>query len=132
MLYNQQVDSYLITPASGMEADIKKLLSRIKPVVLMDRYFDDVSVPYVVVDNYSGMKEGIEYLTRTGFRKIGFVTFDIELLQINERTRAYQDALSEQNIRLIKTDILRLDYNNTKQESVALIKRFIKQRKDLE
>lgn len=132
MLYHQQVDGYLITPAKGMEADIEKLLSHNKPVVLMDRYFSDLNVPYVVVDNYSGMKEGIEYLIRRGFSRIGFVTIDMDLKQINDRTQAYQDALSEQNIRLRKSDILRLDYNNTKQESVALIKKFIKQQKDLD
>jgi LacI family transcriptional regulator len=132
LLYNQQVDGYLITPAKGMEADIKMLLSRKKPIVLMDRYFNDINVPHVVVDNYSGMKEGIEYLIRSGFRRIGFVTVDMDLQQINERTQAYQDALAEQNIRLRKSDILRLDYNLTKQESVVLIKKFIKQQKDLD
>jgi LacI family transcriptional regulator len=132
LLYNQQVDGYLITPAKGMEADIKKLLSHKKPVVLMDRYFKDVNAPYVLVDNYSGMKEGIEYLISSGFKKIGFVTIDMDLQQIKERTRAFQDALSEHNIKLKKADILRLNYHHTKQESIALIKRFIKQQKDLE
>lgn len=132
LLYNQQVDGYLITPAKGMEADIKKLLSHRKPVVLMDRYFKDVNAPYVLVDNYSGMKEGVEYLINSGFKKIGFVTIEMDLQQIKERTRAYRDSLSEHNIRLKKTDVLQLSYHHTKQESVALIKRFIKEQKDLE
>ena len=108
------------------------MLSRKKPVVLMDSYFSDVNAPYVIVDNYSGMKEGVEYLIRNGFRKIGFVTIDLDLEQIKERTRAYQDALSEQDIRLRKADILRMDYHQSKQQSVALIKRFLMQQKDLE
>lgn len=132
LLYNQQVDGYLITPAKGMEADIKKLLSRKKPVVLMDRYFDEIPVPYVVVDNYTGMKEGIEYLLRSGYKRIGFVTVDMDLQQISERTQAYEDALAEHQIPLRKADILRLDYHQTKDEAVSLIKQYIRQQKDLD
>lgn len=132
MLYHQQVDGYLITPTHGMEVDIKKLISRNKPVVLMDRFFPGVDVPHVVVNNYSGMMEGISYLFRQGFTKIGFVTINMELLQISERTRAYRDSLSGHNIRYMKSRVLVVDYNNSPQQSVGVIMDFMQQNADLE
>jgi len=132
MLYNHQVDGYLITPANGMEAGIKKLLDKNRPVVLMDRYFENLSVPYVVVDNYSGMKEGMEYLIKSGYKEIGFVTVDIDLLQIKERERAYREAIVENNLKLDEANILKLRYNDSKKNFTAPITKFIKNGKGLE
>src|SRR5688572_11870279 len=50
MLSNQQVDGYLITPCQGMAEEVQMLLKQNRPVVLMDRYFSDIDVPYVLVD----------------------------------------------------------------------------------
>lgn len=132
MLYHQQVDGYLITPTHGMESDINMLISRNKPVVLMDRYFPGLNIPYVVVNNYTGMKEGITYLISQGYTRIGFVTINMDLLQIRERTRAYKDSLSDHNIRYRKSRVLILNYNNTQQQSVEEIKNFIEQNNNME
>ncbi|HEX7905589.1 MAG TPA: substrate-binding domain-containing protein [Chitinophagaceae bacterium] len=132
MLYNHQVDGYLITPVHGMEIDIKKLLDKNRPVVLMDRYFENLSVPYVVIDNYSGMKSGMDYLIKSGYKEIGFVTVDIDLLQIKERERGYREAIVHHNLKLRETNILKLSYNSSREDFIASITKFIKNGKGLE
>ena len=74
MLLNQQVDGFLITPSKGMNLQVAELLKRHKPVVLMDRFFPDVKVPYVLVDNFEGVAMAIEHLASGGYKKIGFVS----------------------------------------------------------
>jgi LacI family transcriptional regulator len=132
MLFNQQVDGYLITPANGMKDDIEMLLKNKKPVVLIDRFFEDVDAPYVVVDNYTGMKEGVEYLIASGYKNIGLVTVDLDLVQIRERSRAYQDALEAGGLPLLKANTLTVQYSATKNQAVAAISSFIRQRKNLD
>lgn len=132
MLYNQQVDGYLITPAEGMEPDVQRLLSQNKPVVLMDRRFEGVNVPSVLVDNFLGMKEGVEYLVAKGARRIGFITVDLNLFQMAERERAYREVHGEQGLSYNKKNILRLGFHNTKDKSVAQICAFIRQTKGLD
>src|SRR5688572_9944947 len=59
MLSRQQVEGFLITPSAGMAEEIQTLLDHKQPVVLMDRFFTDVEAPYVLVDNYEGVKIGM-------------------------------------------------------------------------
>ena len=46
-LFHQQLEGFLITPSTGMEGEVARLLQHKKPVVLMDRYFSNLDVPYV-------------------------------------------------------------------------------------
>ncbi|NTS40971.1 substrate-binding domain-containing protein [Flavisolibacter sp. BT320] len=132
MLYNQQMDGYVITPASGMKDDIESLLRKKKPVVLIDRYFDDVDVPFVVIDNYNGMREGVEFLIASGYKNIGLVTVDMDLVQIQERNRGYREALASNGLPVVKANVLTVNYNATKNHAVAAITAFIKQRKSMD
>jgi len=126
MLYNQQVDGYLITPALGMEPDIKKLVDRKKPVVLMDRYFETLNLPYVLADNYKGMRDGMEMLIKAGYKKVGFVTNDLDLIQMNEREIAYKEVLTSAGLLIDEKNILRLKYGFLKEEAVTTISDFVK------
>lgn len=132
ILSSQRVEGYLITPTKGMEPEIERLAKQNKPVVLMDRNLDNLSVPYVVVDCYSGMKEGMQYLIHKGYRKIGLVTIEMDLLQIREREKAYMDVLKENDIAFQSKNVLKLKFSGSEQESVRSISKFLKENKDLE
>lgn len=132
MLYNQQVDGYLITPTIGMEAEIKKLLAHNKPVVLMDRFLPDLDSAHVLVDNFQGMLKGVRHLIDSGYKKIGFVTVDLDMIQMKERLRAFQAALKEAGLPEAHGPILTLQYSNTPKQSVHKIKAFLQKEKKLE
>jgi len=126
MLSQRQVDGYLITPNSGMDEDIKQLLKHNMPVVLMDRYLPGISVPHVLVDNYGGSMKGMKHLIKKGYKNIGFVTVDLQLIQMQERERAYQEVMKTNGTRLNKKLVLRLKYNYDREEAIKLIRKFIK------
>jgi len=132
LLTNQQVDGYLITPTLGMEAEIESLVKRKKPLVLMDRCFPGINVPYVMVDNYKGVQLGMNYLIKKGSRRIGFITVDLELQHMKEREKAYIDTLRNHAIRLRKDEILRLTYDISKEEAVKQINLYIKKNSNLD
>ena len=125
ILYQQQVDGYLVTPTAGMQEDIRQLISDHKPVVLMDRYFPGLEVPYVLADNFGGMAEGMNHLIDKGYSKIGFVTVDLDLIQMREREAGYIESLKAKNIEVNPELLLRLNYSVTQQEAVIEICNFL-------
>ena len=132
MLSQSQVDGYLITPAQGMEKDIASLIDHKKPVVLMDGYFKEMKVPYVTVDNFEGVTRGMQHLIDKGYKKIGFVTVELDLIQIREREEAYTKSLKSNKIEADKNLIFRLKYNYDKEEAVQQLSSFIKNTPGLE
>ncbi|HVF97270.1 MAG TPA: substrate-binding domain-containing protein [Flavisolibacter sp.] len=132
LLHNQQVDGYIITPTMGMEAEIEKLVKWKKPLVLMDRNLPGLKVPFVMVDNYQGVYEGMDYLIKKGNRKIGFVLVNLNMVHMQEREKAYVDALRKNAIPFEAERLLRLDYSVSKEEAVAHITRYLTKQSDLE
>ena len=126
MLSQRQVDGYLITPSSGMDEDIRQLIKHNMPVVLMDRYFPGLSAPHVLVDNYGGVAKGMKHLLRKGYRKIAFITVDLNLVQMQDRERGYLQMLKANGLSQNKNLILRLKYNYDKEEAIKLISQFLK------
>jgi LacI family transcriptional regulator len=131
MLSQRQVDGYIITPTPGMEQDIKELIADNKPVVLMDSYFPGINVPHVLVNNYDGVMNGMDHLIEKGFRRIGFVTVDLDLVQMEERLKAYQDNMHKEGL---ATDnlVLTLKYEEDKEIGIQQITSFIQNTPDLE
>jgi len=48
------------------------------PVVVVDRYAENIETPWINVDNMLGTELAVDYLVRRGHREIGFVTFSHE------------------------------------------------------
>lgn len=132
MLSNSQVDGYLITPVQGMEKDISELIRRKTPVVLLDGYFPDVQSPYVLVNNIAGITEGMIHLIANGYKKIAFVTVEIDLIQIRQREEAYLQTLKKKKLPVDKNLIFKLEYNYDKATAVARLSDFIKLHPDID
>jgi len=131
MLSQRQVDGYIITPTPGMEPEITELIADNKPVVLMDSYFPGIDVPHVLVNNYDGVMKGMEHMIEKGYRRIGFVTVGLELVQMEERLRAYHDSMKNHHL----TDdnlVVMLPYDGAKENGIQQITDFIKNTPDLE
>ena len=123
MLSNQQVDGFLITPCQGMADEVRKLVDHAKPVVLMDRYFSDINVPYVLVDNGAGITQGMQHLVEKGYKRIAFVTVDLHQVQMQEREMAYRECL--QTYKLHDALILKVPYTSKPEAAVDQISSFI-------
>jgi LacI family transcriptional regulator len=125
MFTQRQVDGFLITPTAGMRAEICKLAEQQKPLVLMDRYFPDLAVPHVLVDNYKGACLGMEHLLKKGYRKIGFVTIQLDQIQMHQRRQAYEQSLKAQNLPVQEELVLELSYHSKPEVAVEQISHFV-------
>ena len=127
MLQQQLVDGYIITPMKGLEAEIQALVENGKPVVLIDGYFPGHDIPHVLVDNYNSTYMAINFLIESGYKNIGFVTADLDLVQLQDRMQGYKDALKANDITERARLIYKLPFDTENKKAIAAIKTFIKQ-----
>lgn len=132
MLSQQLVDGYIITPFNGLEKDIQNLVDNGKPVILIDGYFPGLDIPHVLVDNFNSTFNAINCFIRSGYRDIGFVTADLDLIQLHDRMSGYKAALKANKIKEDKKKIFKLPVNIDKSEAINAIKTFIEQQKQMD
>jgi len=68
------------------------------PVVFFDRVIEDIDFPKVVVDDYNGAFKAVEYLIKTGYRKIAHLAGPKFLSISKLRLQGYIDALKKYGI----------------------------------
>ncbi len=91
-MLHKQVDGFIVTPTSGMKEEVLKLKKAKKPVVLLDRYFTDVDIPSVLVDNKNGIQSGVQLLVEKGYKKIAFIVTALEQMQMQDRLNAFKTS----------------------------------------
>lgn len=129
MLYQYQIDGYLVIPSEGIEKELRQLMARNKPLVFIDTYFTGMAAPYVLVDNYSGVAKGIDYLAEKGYQKIAFVCNNVQMVQMQERVRGYKETLKAHKLKFDKQLICVSRLGDPKEQVVKEISAFIKTKK---
>ena len=106
LLKGRKVDGLLIAPV-GKES-IHLLEDTATPMVLIDRYFEGVDLPFVTTDNFFGAYEATSFLIEKGHSNIACIQGLSGTTPNDNRIKGYQEAmhthgLSEQ-IKIIGTD----------------------------
>ncbi|MDD7887542.1 LacI family DNA-binding transcriptional regulator [Flavivirga sp. 57AJ16] len=105
-----QVDGYIVIPSSGIKNDLSKMIKNNIPLVLFDRYFEDLKTNYVIIDNYEASKNATEHLIENGFKHIAFITTDVQQVQMLNRLKGYKDVVIENDIEPI---VLQIPFEET-------------------
>lgn len=117
ILMNRQVDGFIIVPAEGTVLQIKALQERGIPLVLTDRYFQEVTTNYVVLDNFGASYHAISHLIEKGYKRIGMIAYKSTLIHMQERIRGYVEAMKANNLENeIRIEEIRYDYENSDTE----------------
>lgn len=95
LLKDWNVDGIIIAPI-GVENDhILEMKNNGMPIVLVDRFFDAVKLPYVSTNDFDGAYQAVKYLIELGHTSIVCVQ-GLEGTSTNtERVRGYKAAISE-------------------------------------
>lgn len=73
---------------------LRQLFDRGYPLVLIDRYFPDLAVDSVTMDNLGGSFLAVQHLIEQGYRRIGYIgTDNLRTSSIVERLAGYRWAL---------------------------------------
>lgn len=95
--------------------------SGIPCVSIQDRTWDE-NMPYVISDNYSGMKECMEHLiAEHGYRRIVYLSGPENNYDARERLCAYRDSMERHGIAVTDTMIAYGDYTDHIEEQVRYL-----------
>lgn len=94
-LINKGVDGLIIVPCEGSERIIASLVYDNVPIVLFDRYFSDINVSYVALNNFNASYVLTKHLLEVGYNAPCMVAYDVDLIHMKERVRGYKKAMED-------------------------------------
>ncbi|MBE8720062.1 LacI family DNA-binding transcriptional regulator [Sphingobacterium pedocola] len=96
LFHDRQIDGFIIAPTEGLSEVIHNLLKNNVPIVLFDRFIEDLDTNYVVSENkqaaYMGSKYLLDDLKAT---KVGMLTINSAQTQMRSRLDGYMQAMDE-------------------------------------
>lgn len=118
-LMRGQVEGLLISLSRDTDncEHIHRLLQKNIPLVLFDRYMNDLDASKVIVDNHAAAFKATEHLIENHCTKIGFLAGPPHLLISNQRLAGYKAALEKYGLEFDNRYVFHCDY--TKENAIA-------------
>lgn len=106
MLKARKVDGLIVFPVGQDSSHLKELYEKGMPIVLVDRCFPDIHLPFVASDNYQGAFEAVSYLIENGHSTIACIQGLPKTFPNDQRVQGYLDAHKKYNISVNKSLIV--------------------------
>lgn len=94
VMQTYQVDGFIIVPAENSLNQIVKLCHEKYPIVLVDRYFPEIQINSILVNNYQTAFKATNYLVKQGCKNIAAFSYKSKLLHFKDRISGYNAALN--------------------------------------
>jgi LacI family transcriptional regulator len=98
LLLSHKVDGIIIAPVG---IDYKQIIQTYNsgiPLVVIDRCFPEIGLPFITSDNYQGGNDAVNYLIAMGHRKIACIQGIPKSRPTVDRVRGYKDALHSYSV----------------------------------
>ena len=93
-LLSRNIDGVIVVPCSNTPEQLEEVAQH-TPIVLIDRYFPESSLPYVSTDNFQGSYNATRMLLDYGHRNIRCIQGPSASITSSERVRGYREALHD-------------------------------------
>lgn len=119
-MMGRKVDGLIVAPVGDSYQHFTKIAKQKVPLIFVDRYFTDSTIPYITSDNYQGSYDAVQELISKGHKRICLISGSKANELVQERTKGYMDALKNAHIeefqKLILGDSFSIQngYENTK------------------
>jgi LacI family transcriptional regulator len=110
LLWSKGVDGLVVMPVGQKYHHLETLISNGIPMVMVDRSFDQLKTNTVVIDNYGGALEAVEYLISHGHTRIAIIQGLQETYTCRGRLQGYKDALRNHGIPIDESLIVGRDF----------------------
>jgi len=100
MLIKRRVDGVILVPVlkDGEEKLMQKLRGNDISFVYLDRYLNEPASDYIIVDNFCGVRQSMEYLISLGHKRIGCISAQPYTWVLEQRVKAYKKIVRENNL----------------------------------
>ncbi|MGE5582836.1 MAG: LacI family DNA-binding transcriptional regulator [Bacillota bacterium] len=126
MFMERRVDGLIIAPVSPKAKNLKPIVKREIPMVLIDREVEGLDADVVVSNNQQSAQSLVEYLIGLGHRQIAFISGPKENSVNRQRLEGYRAALEKFGIQVDERMILNGDKPN-KETGIQLTRRILEQ-----
>jgi LacI family transcriptional regulator len=99
-LAGRKVDGIIIAPTGKSNEHVVELQQQGIPVVVIDRYLQETSLPYVTTDNYVGALIAVKHLVEMNHKLIACIQGIQGISANTDRVKGYRDALLMYGIRV--------------------------------
>ncbi|CCH51524.1 transcriptional regulator, LacI family [Fibrisoma limi BUZ 3] len=124
-LLRSQVEGFILSLSRDTSncAHVERLIQKNVPLVLFDRYADNMAASKVMVDNREAAFKATEHLIENGCRRIAFLAGPPQLVLSNQRLAGYRDALTKHGLYMGDQYVFHCDYTqeNTLMQTLALM-----------
>lgn len=96
-LMSRQVEGIIAAPCGDDSLYLEKVNESV-PVVLVDRFYKDTTLPYVTTNSYQGSLMATRHLIANGHRKIACIQGATLSMPNRERVKGYEDAMKAENL----------------------------------
>ncbi|GAA4155993.1 substrate-binding domain-containing protein [Chryseobacterium ginsenosidimutans] len=94
----QQVDGMIIAPVVDSDEAINKLIDEEYPIVTIDRYLKNVSLPGVMINNSEISEYICDHLVKKNFDEIIYVGYDTELPHLLDRQEGFDKRITKSKV----------------------------------
>lgn len=98
LLQSQHAEGVVLCPVGQSSEHLARFVGGKLPIVLVDRFFPELPLPYVSSDNVRGAREATEHLLNNGHRSIACLQGLAGTSPNDCRIRGYREALSKHQI----------------------------------
>lgn len=120
LLLDRMVDGLIVARVGNDEAFGAMVRTAKVPIVLIDRVCDGVDLDAVVLDNKAAVSEAIQYLTRLGHKRIGYITGETDIATMRERDAGYRAAIEAAGLLFDPLLVRRGDFHEKHGYSAAM------------
>ncbi|HVM48331.1 MAG TPA: LacI family DNA-binding transcriptional regulator [Candidatus Acidoferrum sp.] len=98
LLQSRSVEGVVLCPAGQTGEHLAGFVGGRLPIVLVDRFFSHLPLPYVSSDNVSGARQATEHLITNGHRRIACLQGLRGTSPNESRVRGYKEALARHHL----------------------------------
>ena len=98
LLQNRMIEGLIVLPVGQEGRHFEAFTSGALPLVLVDRYFPYLRLPYVAADNVLGALQATRHMIERGHRRIACICGLPGSTANDDRVRGYRQALTEAGI----------------------------------
>lgn len=102
LLQSQHAEGVVLCPVGQSSQHLSRFVGGKLPIVLVDRFFPDLPLPYVSSDNVRGAREATEHLLDNGHRHIACLQGLAGTSPNDCRIQGYREALNKHQIHFDK------------------------------
>lgn len=122
VMINKGVDGLIIVPCEGAEEAIKRVVEMPFPVVLLDRYIENISTSRIVLDNHKAMAMAVQQLIEQGYQRIELFSYDLGISNIREREQGYLEKMEQSGLHDL-TAIHKIRFKHIPEDTQEVIRR---------